>query len=213
MKTAIAMVLDRSGSMESIAADTIGGVNTFLTEQKRVPDPATFTLAQFDNVYEVVFEGPVAAMPLLTPATFVPRGSTALLDAIGRTIDTLGGKLATMLEADRPGKVIVVIVTDGHENASQTFTRAQVDQMITHQRDVYKWEFVYLGANQDAIDVAGQIGIPMSHAVTYTANAAGTRNVLRSVSSKVADYRTDTNLNATFVAFTPDERDEAVAEE
>lgn len=188
--TDINIVLDRSGSMQSIKDDTIGGFNAFLQEQKDVPGAATITLAQFDNVYEVVYQAAdLATTPELTGKTFVPRGSTALLDAIGRTINETGARLAVMAEHERPSHVIFVILTDGQENASQEFTAAQINQMIQHQRDAYNWEFVFLGANQDAITTASQLGIQAGHAMSYAASAVGTRAAFKSVAKNMAKMR------------------------
>jgi len=135
MKTDITVVLDRSGSMESIAGDVIGGLNTFVRAQAQVEGEACFTLVQFDDHYEVVHAHvPVQDVPPLTDQTYVPRGSTALLDAIGRTIVATGARLAMMAEADRPQVVIFAVQTDGLENASREFTRQQVFDMIRTRR-------------------------------------------------------------------------------
>ena len=186
----ISIVLDRSGSMSSIATDTIGGFNTFLREQQSVKSDATITLAQFDNVYETVYRAlDLQLAPLLTDKTFVPRGATALLDAIGRTIDETGARLAALSESERPEKVIFVILTDGEENSSSQFNAAQINAKITHQRDVYRWEFVFLGANQDAINTASQIGIGAGQALTYAADGEGASDAFESVSEKMRSYR------------------------
>jgi len=210
MTTEIAMVLDRSGSMESIAEDTIGGVNAFLAAQRALPDPCTVTLVQFDHEYDVVYHAvPVGRVAPLTSQTYVPRGSTALLDAIGRTIDALGTRLANMQRGDRPARVMVVIVTDGQENASHVVTRQQVFDKITHQRDVYKWEFVFLGANQDAIAVAATYAIPHTNTMTYAASSAGTKAVYDVMADKVSSFRSTGN----FTAFTHAERTQAMADD
>ena len=123
--------------MESARTDTIGGFNAFLAEQVDDASDVNVTLAQFDNEYDVVYlREPIRQAPRLTADTYVPRGTTALLDAIGRTIDELGARLAAMPAAERPGKVIFVIITDGLENASREHTRDQVFQRIRHQSDV-----------------------------------------------------------------------------
>jgi hypothetical protein len=183
-------VLDRSGSMQAVASDTIGGFNTFLAEQKKQPGYATLTLAQFDTIYEIVHDGkPIAKVPELDNETFVPRGMTALLDAIGNTINRTGKRLSDMPEDQRPAKVIVVILTDGFENASKEFTTQKIGEMIALQRDTYKWEFVFIGANQDAIASAATIGIASSNALSYAANAAGTKRAFASVSLATSRYR------------------------
>lgn len=199
MKADITMILDRSGSMASIALDTIGGVNTFLRDQKDVPGEALFTLAQFDDRYEIVHDAvPIARVEPLTEKTFVPRGSTALLDAIARTIDSAGKRIAAIPEGDRPDKVICVIVTDGQENASRTYTRSKVFDRIAHQRDVYKWEFVFLGANQDAIEEAGKLGIGAASSMSYTASAAGVAANYRSLSANLSSVRTGQTKHMAF---------------
>lgn len=188
--TDITIVLDRSGSMQSIKHDTIGGFNAFLAAQKAVGGKATISLVQFDDQYDVVYAAlDLSQAPDLTPQTFVPRGATALLDAIGRTINETGVRLARMRDIDRPSQVIFVILTDGEENSSQEFRAAQINQMIQHQRDVYQWSFVFLGANQDAINTADQLGIQSGQAMTYAASPVGTRAAFQSVAKNMARMR------------------------
>jgi hypothetical protein len=179
----ITIVLDRSGSMSSVAADTIGGFNRFVADQKAAPGEARLTLVQFDNIYEPVHRGvPIREVPDLTGETFVPRGGTALLDAIGRAIGETGSRLGAMAESDRPGKVFFVVLTDGEENSSREFTRDRINEMIARQRDVYSWQFVFLGANQDAISAAASIGIPTANSMTYAHNAVGTADAFAALS-------------------------------
>ena len=188
--TDISVVLDRSGSMEDVRDDTIGGFNTFLKDQKATPGMAALTLVQFDSEYEIVHAGkPIAEIPRLTKHTFVPRGSTALLDAIGRTINATGARLAAMPESERPGKVVFVILTDGQENASREFNLGMIHAMISHQSNVYKWQFLFLGANQDAIEAGGLMGVTAANAMTYAANAMGTPAAFRATSKRVARFR------------------------
>ena len=199
--THISVVLDRSGSMASVVDDTIGGFNSFLEEQKKVEGLGTLTLVQFDNVYEVVnnFIDLKQIRPL-TRETFQPRGSTALLDAIGRTINETGRRLGELAERERPDKVVFVILTDGEENSSREFNNQQINDSITHQRDVYKWEFVFLGANQDAISTASQMGISTQNAMTYAANSAGTQAAFSAVSRNLAGYRMNAAPSSAFAA-------------
>ena len=188
--TDITIVLDRSGSMSAVRADTIGGFNTFLAEQKAEPEAANLSLYQFDNLYETVHSvRPLRDVPELTLQTFVPRGSTALLDAIGRTINETGARLAALPEADRPGKVLLVIMTDGEENSSHEFTRPQIFDMITHQRDNYQWQVAFIGANQDAIAVGGSLGIPASNSLNFAHTGAGTQSAIRAMSAATTKYR------------------------
>jgi uncharacterized protein YegL len=188
--TFIAVVLDRSGSMSSVRADTIGGFNTFLRDQKAHPGEATLTLAQFDDQYEIVHDAkPLRDVPDLTDKTYVPRGSTALHDAIGRTIDSVGARLASMPESDRPARVIVLILTDGHENASKEYVGGRAAQMIAHQREKYAWEFVFMGANQDAALAAKSLNIAAQNAANYAATASGTRDAYGIMSNSLRSYR------------------------
>jgi hypothetical protein len=164
----IVVVLDRSGSMETVRTDTIGGFNAFIEEQKKnkVGD-VKVSLFQFDNVYETVYNGkPINEVPALTKDTFVPRGMTALLDAVGRAITDVGARLAQTPEEERPSLVIFVILTDGQENASKEFKIEKVKEMIKHQTESYSWQFVFLGADQDAFQAA-QMGIGSSNTFNY----------------------------------------------
>ena len=188
--THITLVLDRSGSMESMRSDAIGGFNTFLRDQQAEPGAATLTLVQFDDQYEKLSEfTPLASVAPLNETTFVPRGSTALLDAIGQAIDETGARLATLAEADRPGKVLFVTLTDGMENASHLFSRASISDKITHQRDVYSWEFVFLAANQDAIATGETMGFTRDSSATYAASPLGHRSAMRGVSQAMSKFR------------------------
>jgi hypothetical protein len=180
----ITVVLDRSGSMSLCKDDAEGGLNDFIKRQKEGPGSASFTLVQFDNVYEFVHRAvPIAQVP---HCPLVPRGSTALLDAVGRAIAETGERLGAMPEADRPGLVVFVIVTDGQENASKEFTLDKVKEMIRHQQDVYKWQFTFLGANQDAFAAGGRMGV----AAAGIANYAQAGAAFRASASNVVRMRT-----------------------
>lgn len=197
--TDITFVLDRSGSMETVRDDTIGGFNAFLATQKATPGEATVTLAQFDTIHDTIYEAkPLHEALPLTRDTFVPRGSTALLDAIGMNINRTGARLAAMREEDRPSKVVFVIVTDGHENSSREFARPAILEMISKQREAYKWEFVFLGANQDAIAAGASIGISAASSMSYAANSAGTIKAFASTARTVAQYRTGATQDTSF---------------
>jgi len=188
--TEIAFILDRSGSMQGMVEPAIAGFNLLLAAQKTAPGEARFTLVLFDNEYLVpVNSVPIAEVPELTTATFVPRGSTALLDAIGRTIDSLGKKLDATPEPERPAKVIVAILTDGEENASTGYSAAKIADMIRHQTETYQWEFLFLGANQDAIATAAKFGIDHHNAASYKADAGGCDAALHAISDRIADRR------------------------
>jgi len=199
--TDITIVLDRSGSMSSVASDTIGGFNRFLADQRIAAGTASITLHQFDHEFETLINAQdVKAAADLTPATFVPRGNTALLDAIGRAIVNTGARLQAKSETERAGKVVFVIITDGQENASHEYDHGKVFEMISHQRDKYSWEFVFLGANQDAIKTASRMGVATANAMTYAHNAAGTAAAFTSTSSNLRRMRSG---EAVCMAYSP----------
>jgi len=195
--TDITIVLDRSGSMQAVADDTIGGFNRFLLDQKQAPGDGVLTLVQFDHEYEFVHKAkPLAEVPALSRQTFVPRGQTALLDAIGRTLNDTFDRLAKTDESQLPDSVIFVILTDGHENASREFSRETVFKQITERQEKQRWRFVFLGANQDAIETGERLGIDRRSSLSYAANANGTRASLKSLSRYVLDSRQ--NMPAEF---------------
>lgn len=188
--TDINVVLDRSGSMITVAKDTIGGYNTFLKTQQEADGEAVLTLVQFDDKYEIVYEGKnIKDVPPLTSETFIPRGWTALLDAIGKTIVSTGERLAKMNEEDRPANIIFVILTDGMENQSKEYTKSTISEMIKHQTEVYNWDFVFIGANQDAIAVGSSMGFMAGNSMTYASNETGTKEVFASMSIATSAYR------------------------
>ena len=207
--TDITIVLDRSGSMMAVASDTIGGFNHFLDEQKGAPGEATITLNQFDDYFERIIDAiSIQTAPPLCRDNFKPRGNTALLDAIGRSINETGQRLAAMPEPERPGKVIFVIITDGKENASREFRCSTVDEMIRHQREKYSWEFVFLGANQDAITTAQNLGIKPAAATTFAANALGTDRAFTATTRRLSELRAGL---ISELAFTQKDRDDQKA--
>lgn len=185
-KTLIAVILDRSGSMGSIRSDVEGGFNEFIKTQADVPGECSVSLYRFDTEYESVYKD--VPVKDVQPLVLIPRGSTALLDAIGTTINSVGATLSDTPEEQRPGKVMVVIITDGKENASREFSRADVFDKITHQTEKYNWQFTFLGANQDSIAEASSIGIH-TNSVTFSASSVGTKALFRSVSQAAANYR------------------------
>ena len=206
-KTDITIILDRSGSMNSVKSDTIGGFNSFLSEQQNVEGEASLSLVQFDDQYEIVYlDKDINSAGKLTDATFQPRGMTALLDAIGRTINSVGQRLSSLPETERPDKVLFVIMTDGFENASKEFNAAKISEMINHQRNVYKWEFMFIGANQDAVLSAKEIGIPAFAALSYAANEEGTRAAYSVMANKVKNYRVSNKAES--LKFNEEDREE-----
>lgn len=188
--TKIVCILDRSGSMNLILDDAIGGFNSFLEQQKALPGEADITVALFDHDYELPFNSvPLQSMQPLDRNTFVPRGMTALYDAIGRTISSVGVQLASLSEADRPNKVIVLILTDGQENSSKEYSAQRVEEMIRTQRKTYSWEFVFVGATEASLQNAKSIGIAADNTVKFTADSAGTRAAYTTLNAKTARYR------------------------
>jgi hypothetical protein len=186
----IAFVLDRSGSMGSCREPAIEGFNSFLQEQQRTEGLAKLTLILFDDEYLVPIDAlPVAEILPLNGESYVPRGSTALLDAVGRTIDELGARLASLPEQDRPVQVIVAILTDGLENSSQNYTWQQIAAAIKRQSEQYRWTFLFLGANQNAIATAAQMNIRAANAAAYVADAAGLHASSKSIARKVRALR------------------------
>jgi hypothetical protein len=190
--TDLTVVLDRSGSMHACRSDAEGGLNSFIARQKELPGECTFTLVQFDTVYEFVHK----AIPLRTVphCHLEPRGNTALLDAVGRAIVETGERLRTLPEADRPGLVVFVIITDGQENSSREYTKARVREMIEHQQNVYKWQFTYLGANQDAFAEAGSMGIHLAGVADF--GVAAMVPAMMAVSGNVRRMRTAARMGS-----------------
>ena len=189
--TEIVCIVDRSGSMSSVREDAVAGFNSFLGDQKKQPGDANITLVLFNDGYEVVHDGrPIAGVDPLNDQTYVPDGCTALLDAVGRSIDDVGKRLAATPEDERPGKVIVAILTDGLENASTDYTRERVFEMISHQHETYSWEFIFLAANQDAIAEGGKIGIKSDNSMNFAASGEGTKEACLCMSDAVMGFRT-----------------------
>ena len=194
--TEIVFILDRSGSMSSLTTDTIGGFNSFIDTQKQEDGEAILTTILFDDQYEILHNGvDIKTVKPLTSKEYSARGMTALLDAIGKTINTVGERLNKTNEDDKPSKVIFVITTDGQENSSKEFTQSKVKEMIEHQTNNYSWQFMFLGANIDAVSTAQSFGISGQFASNYTANSVGTDSLYRSVSKSVASYRSDGEIS------------------
>ncbi len=179
--TLIAALLDRSGSMQSIKPDTEGGFDAYIDQQREVPKRIEVTLAQFDTEYELVYANrPLAQVP---PLDLRPRGMTALYDAVGRLITDVGAELARRAENERPGTVIVVVLTDGHENSSQEWTHEAVRALITQQQEQYSWNFLFLGANMDAVETGARMGFRRQDSITYAAAPAAVAGVFRSAAA------------------------------
>lgn len=183
--TEVIIVLDRSGSMQKIRGDMEGGLDRFFEEQRKLPGRCTVTLTQFNDRYEVVYQGrDIQDVP---QAGIVPSGNTALLDAVGRTINEVGKRLADTPEAERPGRILFLIITDGRENVSREFRREDIKKMVQHQTEKYSWQFVYLGANQDSFAEASLLGISLAQ--NYQATSVGTKDLMSSVTRGTERYR------------------------
>ncbi|AKU14811.1 vWA domain-containing protein [Luteipulveratus mongoliensis] len=183
--THIYFLLDRSGSMQTIKSDTEGGFNAFIEEQRKADGDCRVTLAQFDDEYDVVYtDKPVADVP---PLALQPRRSTALLDAMGRLITESGTTLAGLPEDQRPATIIVAIMTDGLENASREWTRPAIKSLVEQQTRDYEWQFLYMGADQDAIEVGAGLGVAREHSMSYSRGAV--KEAMTATSGNIARYR------------------------
>ena len=193
----IVVLLDRSGSMSSIADDVIGGFNAFVEEQKKVAGDAVLTLVQFDgqDPHEVVHDRVnLTEIPPLTDDTYRPRGTTPLYDALGWTLDHIGQALEKVPEEERPEVVIFAILTDGLENCSTEYTKDGVFKQVQRQQGKYNWKFIYLGANQDAMIEAANLGIRhdanAENVQTFLATAEGVKDTMDMSSRSATHYRT-----------------------
>jgi uncharacterized protein YegL len=201
--THILIVLDRSGSMAPIASDVQGGLNTFIEEQKKVPGDCTFSLVDFDHEYRTLVEW--TDIQKVKPITnYEPRGNTALFDAVCRAVDELGVRLAALPEEERPSKVIVVVQTDGQENASVYRTLANVRERITHQREQYGWDFVFLGANMDAFAAGAAMGISGQSTAQWQPTKGGIAATYNVTARSVRRAR----AGGQSMNYTPDEQEE-----
>lgn len=192
-------ILDRSGSMSHLEADTIGGYNSLLEKQKKEQGEAVVTTVLFDDKYELIHDrADIKKVRPLTDREYFARGSTALLDAIGRTINHVGKRHKYAPDSELPSKTMVVIITDGFENASREFDVSRIKSMIENQKEKYGWEFLFLGANIDAVSTAENYGISPSMAVEYEADSIGTRTNFDAVSQTVSFMRETGKVNASW---------------
>jgi uncharacterized protein YegL len=191
MDTHITFVLDSSGSMEAIEADTRGGFNAFLEDQRDEPGTATVTLYDFNTTVDQIYEDyPISDAPRLNKETYTPGGRTALYDAITRAVDETGETIAALDAAEQPDNVIIVVLTDGKENASETSQDA-VRGRIEHRQDGDDWEFMFIGANQDAVLTAEGMGIDRDRSLTMAHDGEGTRDAYESTSANVSELRNE----------------------
>lgn len=193
--TEIIFLLDRSGSMGGFESDTIGGFNAFIEKQRQLEGETIVTAVLFDDKYEILWNGIAANKARLTEKDYYVRGSTALLDAIGKTIFDVGYRLSKTSEHEKSSKVIFVITTDGMENASREFTHEKVRELIKHQVEKYSWEFIFLGANIDAAKEAHNMGIDINNAYSFEASKVGVESMYNMVCEAVSERRQGNKKN------------------
>lgn len=187
--TEIIFLLDRSGSMAGLESDTVGGFNAFVKKQSELDGETILTTVLFDDEYEVLWSGIDAKSAKLTEDEYFVRGTTALLDAVGKTILDVGYRLSKTNEDRRSGKVIFVITTDGMENASREFTYEKVKELIQHQQEKYSWEFIFMGANIDVAKEADSLGINLENSFNFEATEKGIENMYEMVSESITEKR------------------------
>lgn len=196
-KTHIICILDCTGSMSSIIKDSIGGFNTFLKQQKQLPDEATITVALFDDTYNLLYDNiDIKKAEELTDKVWIPRGTTALYDAIGKTINTEKRNFAR-LGKEKPAKVLVCIITDGYENASREYKLDDIKKLIKSCEND-DWNFIYLAANQDAFAVGQSFGVSAGNTFNYTATADGVMSMSSTLSNSAVSYRSMNTSSADF---------------
>ena len=195
--TELVFILDRSGSMQGLERDTIGGFNAMLEKQKKEPGEALVSTVLFDDCTEVLHDRvKLGEVRPITEREYFVRGCTALLDAVGGAIRHIGNIHKYARPEDVPEHTLFVITTDGMENASRRYSAEQVREMIRHQKERYGWEFLFLGANIDAVETAGALGIDADRAVNYHCDGAGTRLNYEVVGQAVAAVRSSAPLDA-----------------
>jgi uncharacterized protein YegL len=188
--TELVFILDRSGSMSGLEKDTIGGYNALLDKQKQETGDCVITTVLFDDKYELLHDRiNLKGIVPLTEKEYYVRGSTALLDAVGRTISKIGNAQKHTAGEEQAEKVLVVITTDGMENASREYDYEKVRQMIERQKEKYGWEFLFLGANIDAVETASRFGISADRSANYHADARGTSLNFEVVSEAITQIR------------------------
>lgn len=190
--TEIIFVIDASGSMSHLVGDTIGGFNGFIESQKALDGKATLTTVLFDSSWRVLHDGvDLQEVKPMTATDYMTGGMTAMLDAIGETINRVQDR-HDELGAEKPDNVLFVITTDGEENSSRTFKKSQIEKMIKHQTNGHGWTFMFLGANMDAVKEATSLGISSAHAEGYNYTTQGVRDVYTTMSCVATNLRADT---------------------
>lgn len=189
-QTELVFILDKSGSMCGLESDTIGGYNAMLKNQQEEPGEALITTVLFDDQYELLHDrNNIQGLLPITEKEYQVGGCTALLDAIGKSIQKIVNAQRHIQEEQRPDKVLFIITTDGMENASREYSYERIKAMVERQKEVYGWEFIFLGANIDAISTAARFGIGADRAANYHADSEGTRLNFEAVSSAVSELR------------------------
>ena len=192
--TELVFILDRSGSMRGLEADTIGGFNSLIEKQKQEAGEAYVSCVLFDSEAQVIYDRvPLQNIEPMTDKQYYVRGSTALLDALGGAVHHIATVHRYAREEDRPAKTMFVVITDGMENASRHYSGEQVREMVKLEQEKYHWEFLFLGANIDAIAAAGRFGIRADRAVNYEHDGEGTRLNFESLHRAVSSYRASRN--------------------
>lgn len=188
--TELVFILDRSGSMSGLESDTIGGYNAMLKKQKKEPGEVVVTTVLFDDKYELLHDRiNLRGIEPITDNEYFVRGSTALMDAVGKTINKIGNVQKHTTEDERPKHVMFIITTDGMENASREFSFEKIQQMIERSKNNYGWEFIFLGANIDAIATAERMGIGKDRATNFHADSEGTLLNYEVISETVSSMR------------------------
>lgn len=197
--TEIVFILDKSGSMAGLESDTIGGFNSMLKKQKKAEGEAFVTTALFNHHYELLHDRiNVKGISPMTEEDYEVGGTTALLDAIGMSIQKIVNVQKHTSEDERAEKVLFVITTDGMENSSREYTPDKIKKMISHQKEKYGWDFIFLGANIDAISTAAKFGIDEDFAVDYHADNIGTQLNYESVSEAVVKLRSGKKIDRSW---------------
>lgn len=194
--TELVFILDRSGSMSGLESDTIGGYNSMLEKQKKEDGQAIITTVLFDNEYQLLHDRVnLKGIQAITDKEYYVRGTTALLDAVGLTINKLINVQKHTIKEDRAGHVMFVIITDGYENASREYSYDKVSKMIENQKNKYSWEFIFLGANIDAAATAESIGIRKDRASNFNADSEGVSLNYEVLSETVSKLRADKSIS------------------
>lgn len=199
--TEIVFILDRSGSMAGLESDTIGGFNALIEKQKRQGSAARISLILFDDQTDVVLDRvPIMKVGALSEDEYYVRGCTALLDAVGKSVTHISGLHQSMRKENRPGKTLFIITTDGMENSSQEYSLSQVRNLIEKQKERYHWEFLFLGANIDAVKTADSMGIRANRSANFHADEKGLMKKFKAIDSVISKIQSVEELDDDWAA-------------